>query len=76
MSEATKLYCECGRCGARWAVCELPARNLERLGRDLQACACPHCGDRRKLWVCPGDGPYAVIEPRRGRRVRRKGGAK
>ncbi len=71
----TKLYVECGRCGQRWAVLELPAR-MEPLGRALRSARCPNCDDARKLYVCATDGPYAVIEPRQGRRVRRKGGAK
>ncbi len=74
--EPTHLYLECGRCGHRWAVCELPERRLERLGKELERAECPNCAERRKLFLCPTDGPGAVIDPRQGRRVRRKGGAK
>lgn len=63
MSEATKLYCECGRCGHRWAVMELPA-SLESVGRIRPQC--PNCGETRKLYMCATDGPGAVTEPRQG----------
>ncbi len=71
--EPTHVYLECGRCGHRWAAFALPM-GLERLGEEAERALCPNCAERRKLFLCPTDGPGAVIDPRRGRRVRRKNG--
>lgn len=73
MSDDRKpMFVECLVCGERWKLVTVPIE-ARTFARALKSAMCPHCAERKRLAVCPTDGPDAVTAPRAGRLP--KGGA-